>query len=191
MCYSTMTQKEKIDAMSFTFSVLHYQQRDVRSVLLFSVTRLQELYALTEDPKLLELARLEVLSYLNMGFSLPDELKDRDWLDIDGLCASIRLFHIGKRVRPTKAQVRSMIGRWSSSRLTAMTVGQVVEDILQKVSAGQTGMWCYIYRKTLGKGRIKEERYELIVGEKESFFWDMNMFRFYVFEQDGRREYAG
>ena len=45
-----------------------------------------------------------------------------------------------------------------------MTVSQVVEDIIRKVSEGQAGTWQYTYRRAdSANGEIlDEERYELV-----------------------------
>ena len=186
---SDLTQKEKIEALTFTFAALHYQGRNICSIMRESILWLHDNYEQSGIVELKELAQLEVCAYLNMGFPFPKELLLNGWISEEELCGYVREFNLGKRVKITRAQIRSMIGKWSASRLTEMTVNQVVDDIIEKVSNEEEGIWRYAYRKGTNAGGMKEERYELIIHEEEKFFWDLNRFRFFVFEKKGRDNY--
>ena len=81
-------------------------------------------------------------------------------------------------IRLTHSQVRSMIGKWQPCKANPMKIGEVVEDIINKVSSQDKGI--YIYRYIRGKN--KEDLYELVINEHESFFHDVNNKRFYLFD---------
>ena len=182
-----LTQKEKIEALTFTFATLHYQGRNIINIMQESIVWLHENYEHSGDESLKELAQLEVLAYLNMGFQFPKNLLLNGWISEEEICNYIREYRLGIRVKITKSQIRSMIGKWSSSRLTNMTVIQVVDDIMDKLAKGEEGTWQYVYRKLTNPKSIREERYELIICGDEKFFWDLNRFRFYVFEEKGKK----
>ena len=93
----------------------------------------------------------------------------------------------GKRVKLTKAQIRSMIGRWRPSRENPMTIGELVEDIIKKVKEHQTGRYIYRYCRSDCTSGEDAEIYELVVGREESYFYDVRKFRFYTFMEETKK----
>lgn len=83
-------------------------------------------------------------------------------------------------IRLTCSQVRSIIGKWQPSKANPMKIGEVVEDIIDKVSRQDNGVYTYKYRR----GKDKEHLYELVINEHESFFHDVINKRFYLFDID-------
>lgn len=187
-----ISREESIRAIMFMFAILHYGGEPIKKTLLLSIRHLKELYEQTGNEQFLDVAALELLAYMNMGFSVP---QDRN-IDYIMYSRNIRVTaqkdRMGKKVRLNKTQIRALIGRWMPSRLTPMTVNQVVEDIIRKVSERQIGTWQYAYRRSdSANDRIwEEERYELVITEDESFFWDLKNFRFYILEE-GKRDKNG
>lgn len=181
-----ISREESIRAIMFMFAILHYGGEPIKKTLLLSIRHLKELYEQTGSGHFLDVAELELLAYMNMGFSLP-LVPDIDYIvHSRNIRETIQKDKMGKKVRLNKTQVRSLIGRWMPSRLMPMTVSQVVQDIIRKVSERQIGTWQYTYRRSDGANdRIwEEERYELVITEDECFFWDLKNFRFYIFEDE-------
>ncbi len=87
----------------------------------------------------------------------------------------------------TKAQIRSMIGRWRPSRENPMTIGELVEDIIKKVKEHQTGRYIYRYCRSDCTSGEDAEIYELVVGREESYFYDVRKFRFYTFMEETKK----
>ena len=57
----------------------------------------------------------------------------------------------------TKAQIRSMIGRWRPSRENPMTIGELVEDIIKKVKEHQTeGIFTDIAEATVLQEKMRK-----------------------------------
>lgn len=187
-----ISREESIRAMMFVFAALHYGGEPIKNTLLLSVRHLKALYEQTGRGQYLDVAELELLAYMNMGFSLPQDPAVDYLVRSRNIRETAQRDKMGKKVRLNKTQVRSLIGKWMPSRLAPMTVSQVVEDIIRKVSEGQAGTWQYTYRRAdSANGEIlDEERYELVITDEGSFFWDLKNFRFYIFE-GGKREQNG
>lgn len=183
-----VSTEEAIKAMMYTFSILHYCGESVESILLMSVENLQELYRLTGKRHFVEMAEWELLAYLSMGFHVPQNPMIEQFIQVRNIREKAQRTKCGKRVEANRSQVRAMIGKWMPSRAMPITIGQVVDDIIEKVKIGKPGTWQYTYRRAdSGKNDIGgEERYELVITDKESFFWDLKNYRFYIFEGSGK-----
>ena len=188
-----LKRKEDIDRISvirsimFTFSVLHYQGETVKNTLLISVKQLLRLYRDTENPHYMEAAEQEILAYLCMGLSLPADTEIRDLCEKKQIRQQAMDLRMGKKVRLNKTQVRSLIGKWKTSRNTPMNVSQVVDDIIEKVSRREEGTWRYSYQR-MHRGQLEREEYELVILPDETFFWDLNHFRFCSFIEEEKRK---
>lgn len=182
-----VSREESIRAIMFTFAILHYGGEPIKKTLLLSIRCLKELYERTGNEHFLDVAEEELLAYMNMGFSMPQDLNIDYVMYNRNIRETAQKDKMGKKVPLNKTQVRSLIGKWMPSRLMPMTVSQVVEDIIRKVSEREVGNWQYTYRRSdSANDRIlEEERYELVITEDECFFWDLKNFRFYIFE-DGK-----
>lgn len=130
-------------------------------------------------------------AYVNMGFALDEknqticDILNVTHQTIENFCPKGYL--PGKRVKLTKTQVRSMIGRWKPSKTNPMTIGELVEDIIRKVKEHQTGRYIYHYCRTDCVSKEDAEIYELVVNEDESYFHDVRKFRFYTFMEETRK----
>lgn len=180
------TQDEAIKSMMYTFSILHYHGESVGRTLLMSIERLQDYYRETGNQHFIELAEWELLAYLSIGFSIPQDLMIEQFIQERNIREKAQYGKRGKKVLANKSQVRAMIGKWMPSRTMPMTIGEVVDDIIEKVNCKSLGTWQYAYRR---KSNVKndtmgEERYELIITEQECFFWDLKNNKFFIFEED-------
>lgn len=145
----------------------------------------------SREERYLLLAKQHMQAYVNMGFALNEQNQTiRDIISI--LDQTIADFYPkdslpGKRVKLTKAQIRSMIGRWRPSRENPMTIGELVEDIIKKVKEHQTGRYIYRYCRSDCTSGEDAEIYELVVGREESYFYDVRKFRFYTFMEETKK----
>lgn len=183
-----VTKEEAVKSVMFTFAILHYQGETVRKVLLSSIGYLRRQYEQTGNPHFMNLAEIELLAYISMGFSLPADEDVRYIMEKNDIQEGVQNCRFGKRVRLNRTQVRSLIGKWMPSKYTPMTIGQVVDDIIEKVSAQEAGTWRYTYHRLQG-GTVHREEYELVITPEETFFWDLNNFRFYTFETNRGKGY--
>lgn len=188
----SISEDEAIRAMMYTFSVLHYRGESVRQTLLMSIERLNAYYQESGNPHYMELAEWEVLACLSMGFALPHSPFMERFIRERKIRELAQREKRGKKVSVNKNQIRSMIGKWMPSKAAPMTIGQVVDDIMSKIQSGIPGIWQYAYKRgeRSKNGIGGEERYELVVTEGESFFWDLKNYKFYVFEE-GEKNAAG
>lgn len=145
-------------------------------------------YRESQDVRYLDLALLHMQAYVNMGFAIDGKNQT--------ICDILKETHKtiddffprgclpGKRVKLNKTQVRSMIGRWKPSKNSPMTIGQLVDDIIQKVRSHQIGRYVYEYHRSGSSAEEDAEVYELVINEEESYFYDVKKFRFYTFMEE-------
>lgn len=185
--FGEVSTEEAINAMKFMFSVLHYQGESVGSTLLISVERLVALYEESKNEHFRNLAEWEILACFSMGFPIPQNPVIQQFIQERGIREKAQHGKKGKAVSANRSQVRAMIGKWMPSKAMPMTIGQVVDDIIEKVRDRKPGTWQYTYKRAdSGKNRIRsEERYELVITGEECFFWDLKNYRFYIFEEGG------
>ena len=133
-------ERENMYIMMFTLQSLQNYGLSVKKTVERSLDYLWEWYQESGEERYLLLAKQHMQAYVNMGFALNEQNQTiRDIISI--LDQTIADFYPkdslpGKRVKLTKAQIRSMIGRWRPSRENPMTIGELVEDIIKKDSPG-------------------------------------------------------
>ena len=94
----------------------------------------------------------------------------------------------GKQIYLTRPQVRSMIGRWRPTKENPMSIHEVVDDIIAKVSGHQKGRYLYTYHRFAGSDDEIPDAYELIIEEQGSYFYDVSNFRFYTFAESNEKK---
>lgn len=167
-------ERENMYIMMFTLQSLQNYGLSVKKTVERSLDYLWEWYQESGEERYLLLAKQHMQAYVNMGFALNEQNQTiRDIISI--LDQTIADFYPkdslpGKRVKLTKAQIRSMIGRWRPSRENPMTIGELVEDIIKKVKEHQTGRYIYRYCRSDCTSGEDAEIYELVVGREESIF---------------------
>ena len=186
-------ERENMYIMMFTLQSLQNYGLSVKKTVERSLDYLWEWYQESGEERYLLLAKQHMQAYVNMGFALNEQNQTiRDIISI--LDQTIADFYPkdslpGKRVKLTKAQIRSMIGRWRPSRENPMTIGELVEDIIKKVKEHQTGRYIYLYCRSDCTSGEDAEIYELVVGREESYFYDVRKFRFYTFMEETKKSY--
>lgn len=170
-----------VDGLRLAYGGLHYSGIPLMKTFEQNICWLQEMYEKSDDKKYLENALLHIKAYVRMGlcYRQYEEMFDQILNDLQ-----VSRWSLGKPVekqhmiRLTYSQVRSMIGKWKPSKDNTMKIGDVVDDIINKVSIQQKGIYFYRYIR----GNDKEYLYELVVDEHESYFYDINNKRFYLFD---------
>lgn len=183
--YITIKKELMVEALMMTFGAMHHMGLSIVEVMEQSIQWLILMYNETEDKSYYSILIAEVAAYINMGFSIPqgnaiiDEIMNKE-----NILAEMYELRRGKKVALTKLQVRSMIGKWKPSKESPMSIAEVVDDIIDKVKNKRIGSYQYMYRPFDADARniMKSDRYELVITENESFFWDIKNFKFYIFE---------
>ena len=177
--------------MMFSLQTLQNYGISIKETIENSLVHLWRWYQQSGEEKYLALAEQHMQAYVNMGFALDEknqticDILNVTHQTIENFCPKGYL--PGKRVKLTKTQVRSMIGRWKPSKTNPMTIGELVEDIIRKVKEHQTGRYIYHYCRTDCVSKEDAEIYELVVNEDESYFHDVRKFRFYTFMEETRK----
>ena len=127
-------------------------------------------------------ALLHICAYVKMGLSYERqqelfdpilELIDRKSFSRLKIIQNMTM----KQVGLTKTQIRGMIGRWMPSASNPKKIGDVVDDIIEKVKVREQGIHTYAYKR----GNI-EYIYELVISEEQCFFHDVRQRKNYFFE---------
>lgn len=167
-----------IEAIKLAAGSVQYKNISVKDTMIKAVEQLYRYYEITMDEGYLETAFFHIQAYLEMGF--PYEEREEVF---DNILKNLgkrrelefpKKFYCAKKVKLNKTQVRSMLGRWTTSSRQRMKVQEVVEDIIRKVENREEGVWYY-------KCEMTEEMYELVISEQNMFFHDLRRCIFYTF----------
>lgn len=180
--------RNELYVMMFAMQSLHYRGITIRETVMESLDNLLQWHHQSDNMKYLELAILHLQAYANMGFALDEgEPVIKEVLALTGKSRNDfvpRGGILGNRVKITKSQIRRMIVRWRANKENPMTVSELVDDIFSKLKGHQTGRYLYQNRQMKTSGNEMVEIYELVIGEEESYLFDINRFRFYTFMED-------
>jgi hypothetical protein len=177
---NTEQSRNCLEAIKLAAGSLKYKGLSINKTILLSIKHLQGYYLIDRDLKYLEAATLLIQAYLEMGFAyescqeeFDDILKD---LGTERSLMFPKKFYHSKRIKLTRPQVRSMIGKWSSSKKNKMLIITVVDDIIKKVNNKEIGVYSYCNHNISGK-----ELYELVINIDEVYFHDINKCKYYTF----------
>lgn len=161
---------------------LNYRGISIKETLETSLFFLKQQYEFSKNKKYLELAVLYIQAYMSMGHVYEEEQEIFDDI-VDELGKDnvlfTKSFMCGKKVKLSRGQVRSMIGRWMPSKKNPMKIGEVVDDIIKKVSKREYGRYYYEYTSAK-RGGENSFLYELVINEEESFFHDITNQKYYI-----------
>ena len=188
-CETCMEENRDLQMTMYTLQTLYYKGISVSDTVRTSVTTLIHWYEITQEKKHIELALLQLQAAIRMGeCKEPDQQLYKRVFELAGWTAYDQEQFMranAQKVRLTKTQVRSMIGKWSSSQKNPMTIGQVVDDIMDKVRNKKDGQYYYRYERSTYKakgGSGHEDVYKLVVEGEHSCFWNLRQFKCYVFQ---------
>ena len=183
---------KEICVMMYSMWTLHYREISLAETLRSSLHMILGWYQNTGDKKLLELIRLHLQAYVNTGNSLNPEMEEirtaLETLGEDQEAFRPDAGFGGRKIQLTRAQVRSMIGRWRPTKENPMSIHEVVDDIIAKVSGHQKGRYLYTYHRFAGSDDEIPDAYELIIEEQGSYFYDVSNFRFYTFAESNEKK---
>lgn len=178
--FNTDQSRIHLEAIKLAAGTLKYKGISINKTFLTGIKYLQEYYLLCNDLKYLEVATILIQAYLEMGFTYESCKEEFDnILNILGTERSLlfpKKFYHSKKIKLTRPQVRSMIGKWSSSKKNKMIIIKVVDDIIEKVNNKELGVYSYCNHNISGK-----EFYELVINSDEVYFHDINKCKFYTF----------
>lgn len=161
-----------------------------KEVLKKSISWLRERYEVTEDIRYLQKAVWHIYAYLELGY--PYESGETEFniilkylkMDIEEVfpkkkwrCTKVPL---------TKVKISQLLGRWNPV-LHSMRVGDVVEDIMDKVSNGEEGEYIYHCGKVIKQDAdhiLWEKTFKLYINEEETVFHNINENRYYVLSEE-------
>ena len=170
--------RKYVEAIKLAAGSVQYKNLSVQETMVGAVTELYKYYEYTKNMNYLETAILQIQAYLELGFVYDNAKSQFDQvLEKMGTTREIQFpkrFYVSKQIKLNKTQVRSMIKKWPASSKQNMKIDEVVEDIIKKVKAHDTGIYYY-------PSAIPNELYELVINEKESFFHDLQRGVFYTF----------
>ncbi len=177
---NTEQSRNYLEAIKLAAGSLKYKGISINKTFLMSIKHLQGYYLIGRDLKYLEVAALLIQAYLEMGFTYESCQEDfDDILKSLGTERSLMFpnkFYHSKRIKLTRPQVRSMIGKWSSTKKNKMLIITVVDDIIEKVNNKEIGVYSYCNHNISGK-----ELYELVINKDEVYFHDINKCKYYTF----------
>lgn len=169
-----------VEAIKLAAGGGQYRSLSVKKTLIEAVEQLYVFYVNSSEKKYLEVSKLFIQAYLEMGFSYQEGKKVFDLiLNELGECREIeypKKIYAERKIKLNKAQVRSMIKRWPASPNQVMKIDEVVEDIIYKVKSKAIGI--YYYECTVTK-----DVYELVINENETFFHDLKRGAFFTLLQ--------
>lgn len=177
---NTEQSRNYLEAIKLAAGSLKYKGISINKTFIMSIRYLQGHYLIGRDLKYLEVAALLIQAYLEMGFTYESCQEEFDVILKDlGTKKSFmfpKKFYHSKKIKLTRPQVRSMIGKWSSSKKNKMLIITVVDDILEKINNNAIGVYSYCNHNSLGK-----EMYELVINKDEIYFHDINKCKYYTF----------
>jgi len=170
-------EREYIEAIKLAAGCLHYKGLSVKGCLEGSIGILAKYAEEFKNTKYLEMALLQIRAYLEMGFPYEDNKDLFDdilqILDAKEVCFQQRFYR--DKISLNRQSVRSMIKKWPASPQQDMKIGEVVTDIISKVSEHDRGIYYY-------KNVVTGEMYELVIHNDEMFFHDLQRSIFYQFD---------
>lgn len=181
--YNTrLTDDERflVEAIKLSVKNVPYKQLSMKELLCASIAQLYEYYQQYQKKEYLEVALLQIQAYLELGFSYEEKEDLFRWIlneaEVEKSVKFPRKFFSAKEFGLKKNEIRSMIKRWQGSPKQELKIGQVVDDIMKKISNREYGIHYY-------RNSVTGELYELLINEQEILFHDLQSGLFYVFKE--------
>lgn len=173
-----------VEAVKLALKSVMRQNISVKETILGSIKFLWDCYRWSKDHRYLLAALASLQAYLELGFDYEDGREMFDQL-MEKLETAREIQFAGKYFPTTiiqlnKTQIKKVIGPWNSSKYHTMPIGEMLEDIMEKVGHKEEGR--YEYHSNLQEGSEKLDRvFELFVGEDASYLHDVQKDKYYLF----------
>lgn len=179
---------QELYVMMFALQTLHNRGITIRETVFESLKNLLQWYRQSGNTEYLNIAMLHMQAYANMGFALDDqEQAVKAILELTGKTKNDfypKGYILGKRIKVNRVQIRGMLGKWKPSKDNPLTIGEVVDDIIEKIKGHIDGRYIYQYQRKLSGEEDEPEVYELVINKDESYFYDVKKFKFYTFVEE-------
>lgn len=176
-------KRKDVEAVKLALKVAMRKGVQAQETLMGSIRFLVECHRWSEDERYLLSAMVSLQAYMELGFPYGEYKAEFDEL-MEKLGTFRELQFAGQyfpvAVIPlTKARIKTAIGTWSASKYHTMPIGEVLEDIIGKVSTRQVGN--YEYHSHLQEDSRKDRVFELLVNEEASYLHDVQRDQYYLF----------
>ena len=179
-------RKMKVEVIKLAVGATSYVGFPISGIYEAAVERLVQYYKETEEKEYLEATLLHIHAYMEMGFEYDDKKELFDYvLNHLGTVRNAEFpqtYYVSRKVKLTKSQIRGMIQRWPSSK-QRMGINEVVDNIIDKVKNKKFGIYYYNSDPTPDNPKSSGDLYELVIGEKESYFHDIKRKKYFTFAQ--------
>jgi len=174
-------EEQAINAMMLAYGSLHYADIPMSKTFAMSIGHLNDLYEMTGEEAYLHVALLHLRVFVRMGLQY-------DWHEalfnqvIERLGISKKeifgeYVFSNRLIKLTRPQVRGMIGKWMPSKKNPQKIGEVVDEIIDKVKRQAQGIYTWEYHQ-----RYRENIYELVILPEQCFFHDVGEKKYYFFD---------
>ena len=180
--------RQIIYQMMYAMEMLSYKGISISKTIELSLKYYLENYKSSKDERYLDLAMIQVKAGLEFeimtenALVLYNEACCLSGMDFDEILKK-ELF-VSKKIKLNKSQVRRVFRKWMRSKISGMTMSELVDDVIYKVSNKVIGSYTYCYRKydtSENEDKLKNDIYHLVVNETESYLFDLKEFTVYTF----------
>ena len=180
--------RQIIYQMMYAMEMLSYKGISISKTIERSLKYYLENYKSSKDERYLDLAMIQVKAGLEFeimtenALVLYNEACYLSGIDFDEILKK-ELF-VSKKIKLNKSQVRRVFRKWMRSKTNEMTISELIDDVIYKVSNKVTGSYTYCYRKydtSENEDKLKNDIYHLVVNETESYLFDLKEFTVYTF----------
>ena len=178
-------RRDEVEATKLAVNRLDFHNLYPSKTLIRSIEYLLEQNSVSGDKGYLEAGLSRLQAFLELGFCYDDgesvfsELLSRLGTDKKEQFP-LRAYN-ARKIPLTRAQISGVIDRWSPSKYHTMSKTALVEDIFQKASEKQLGVYEY-HSNANPKGRAIDRVYILYVEEEASYLYNDSLERYYIFE---------
>lgn len=190
----SIDDRKIIYQMLYAMEMLSYKGISITETIELSLNYYTESYKSSKNERYLELAALQVKAGLEFGIMtekslfLYNEVRSLAGMSFDDILKK-ELF-ISKKIKLSKSQIRKIFRKWMPSKSNGMSLSELVDDVICKVSNKVIGSYIYCYKKydtTEREDRLKNDIYHLVVNDTECYLFDLKGFTVYTFEDEGKK----
>lgn len=179
----------KVEVEGIKLAVSRFYRTDAilcRDILKESIRWLKERYEGMKDDKDLYKALCHIQAFAELGFPYDDVKEETaeifDLLKVDEEVKKEFRKHFCEKVIINKTRVNRLLGKWNPAR-QSMHIGDAVNDIIQKVTEQEEGIYLYHCGKQIVsevEGGLWEHTFRLQVQDGDAIFHNVNQNKYYL-----------